>query len=96
MILLLNIKDSFKQINKVVNKDSKFLVQWSNANKISPDATKTEVVIFRRKKKHFDCDQNLKLCRKKLEPSNYVRYFGIYLDEYLNWSPLTLTISAKS
>ena len=24
---------------------------------------------------------------KKIKPSNYVRYLGIYLDEYLNWSP---------
>ena len=23
---------------------------------------------------------------KKPKPSNYVRYLGIYLDEYLNWS----------
>ena len=38
-------------------------------------------------KKHLDSDLNLKLCGKKLKPSNYVRYLGIYLDESLNWSP---------
>ena len=78
MILVLNIKDSVKQINKVADKDLKFLVQWLNANKISLHVAKTEVVIFRRKKKQLDCDLNLKLCRKKLKPSNYVRYLGIY------------------
>ena len=41
---LLNIKDWVKQINKVVNKDLKFLVQWLNANWISLDVAKTEVV----------------------------------------------------
>ena len=61
---LLNIKDSVKQINKVVNKDLKFLVQWLNANRISLNVAKTEIVIFRRKKKHLDCDLNLKLCGK--------------------------------
>ena len=50
---LLNIKDSVKQINKVVNKDLKFLVQWLNANKISLNVAKTEVVIFRRKKSNL-------------------------------------------
>ena len=84
---LLHIKDSVKQINKVANKDLKFLVQWLNANRISLNVAKTEIVIFRRKKKHLDCDLNLKLCGKKLKPSNYVRYLGIYFDEYLNWSP---------
>ena len=84
---LLHIKDSVKQINKVANKDLKFLVQWLNANRISLNVAKTEIVIFRRKKKHLDCDLNLKLCGKKLKPSNYVRYLCIYLDEYLNWYP---------
>ena len=63
---LLNIKDSVKQINKVVNKDLKFLVQWLNANRISLNVAKTEFVIFRRKKKHLDCDLNLKLHGKNL------------------------------
>ena len=84
---LLSIKNSVKQINKVASKDLKFLVQWLNANTISLNVAKTEVVIFKRKKKHVDCHLNLKLCGKKLKPSNYVRYLGIYFDEYLNWSP---------
>ena len=84
---LLNIKDSVKQINKVFKLDLKFLVQWLNDNRISLNEAKTEVAIFRREKKHLDCDLNLKLCGKKLKPSNYVRYLGMYFDEYLNWSP---------
>ena len=92
---LLNIKDSVKQINKVVNKDLKFLVQWLNANRISLNVAKTEIVIFRRKKKHLDCDLNSKLCGKKLKPSNYARYLGIYLDEYLNWSSHINHLSLK-
>ena len=74
--------DSVKQINKVVNKDLKFLVQWLNATKISLNVAKTEVVIFRIKKKHLDCDLNLKLWGKNFKPLNHVRYLGIYLDEY--------------
>ena len=92
---LLNIKDSDKQINKVVKKDLKFPVQWLNAKRISPNVAKTKIFNFRRKKKHLDSDLNLKLCGKKFKPSNYIRSLGIYLDEYLYWSPI-LTISAKS
>ena len=43
---LLNIKDSIKKINKVVNKDLKFLIQWLHANKIFLNVAKTEVIIF--------------------------------------------------
>ena len=63
------------------------LVQWLNSKRISLNVAKTEIAIFRRKKKHLDCDINLKLCGKILKPSTYIRYFGIYLDEYINWSP---------
>ena len=83
---LLSIKDSVKKIKKVGKKDLKFLVQWLNINRISVNVAKTEVAIFRRNRKHLECDLNLKLCGKKLKSSNYVRYLVIYLDEYLNWS----------
>ena len=58
---LLNIRYSVKQINKVVNKVLKFLVQWLNANRILLSVVKIKVVIFKRKKKQLDCDLNLKL-----------------------------------
>ena len=80
---LLNIKDSIKKINKVVNKDLYFLIQWLHANKISLDVAKTEVIIFRRKKKQLDFDLNLKICGKKLQASSYIKYLGMYLGEYL-------------
>ena len=92
---LLNIKDSIKKINKVVNKDLKFLIQWLHANKISLNVAKTEVIIFRRKKKQLDFDLNLKICGKKLQASSYVKYLGIYLDEYLDWSPHVNHLSHK-
>ena len=84
---LLDVKDSVKKINEVVIKDLKFQIQWLNANKISVNITKSEVIIFRRKKKQLDFDLNLKICGKKLQASVYVKYLGIYLDQYLDWSP---------
>ena len=39
-----------------------------------------------KKEKQPNYDLNLKLYKKKLKPSNHVRYLGIYLEEYLNWS----------
>ena len=83
---LLNVKQSIKEINKSVNKDLKSLLHWLNANKISLNVTKTEVVIFRAKGKVFDTDLKLKMCGKKLYPSHHVKYLVVYLDEYLNWA----------
>ena len=89
------MKDSIKKINKVVNKDLKFLIQWLHANKISLNVAKTEFIIFRRKKKQLDFDLNLKMCGKKPQASSYVKYLGIYLDQYLDWSPHVNYLSHK-
>ena len=43
-----------------------FLIQWLHANKIYINVAKTEVIIFRRKKKQLDFDFNLKICGEKL------------------------------
>ena len=92
---LLNIKDSIKKINKVVNKDLKFLIQWLHENKISLNVAKNEVIIFRRKKKQLDFDVNLMIFGEKLQASSYVKYLGIYLDEYFHWYPHMNHLSHK-
>ena len=92
---LLNIKDSVKKINKLVNKNLKFLIQWLLANKISLSVAKIEVIIFRRKKKQLDFDLNLKIFGKKHQASSYVKHLGIYLDQYIDWSPHVSNLSHK-
>ena len=92
---LLNIKVSIKKINKVVNKDLKFLIQWLHENKISLNVAKNEVIIFRRKKKQLDFDVNLMIFGEKLQASSYVKYLGIYLDEYFHWYPHMNHLSHK-
>ena len=37
----------------------------------------------------------LKICGEKLQASSYVKYLGIYLDEYLDWSPHMNHLSHK-
>ena len=59
-------------MNKVVNKDFKLLDQWLSTNRISITVSKMKGVILRRKTKKTECDLNLKLCGKKLQPSNYI------------------------
>ena len=50
---LLLINKSLKQINKLINHDLSLLVQWLRLNKISLNTSKTEILIFsKRKIKH--------------------------------------------
>ena len=56
---LLNIKDSIKKKSRKSN-------PMAIGKQISLNVAKTEVNIFRRKKKQLDFDLNLKLCGKNL------------------------------
>ena len=77
---------SLKQIRKFLNLDLRNLANWLKANKISLNASKTELIIFRHPNKDINYDLNVKIEGKKLFPSKYVKYLGILIDEHLNWS----------
>ena len=83
---LLNIKSKIKEINKYANKNLKTLSEWLNTTKISLNATKTEVPVFKLKGRVFGTNFKLKLCGKKLFTSNYAKYLGVILDEWLHWN----------
>ena len=76
---------SMKKIQKFVNLDLKFLCQWLKANKISLNASKTELIIFRDPRKKSSYDLKIKIDGKKLIPSKFVKYLGVFIDSHLNW-----------
>ena len=83
---LLNIQGSIKKINRTLrqNKDLKQLDLCSNANKISLNVSKTEIILFKPKSKQLDADLKLKLCRKRLYATTHVRYLGVLINDKLN------------
>ena len=82
---LLNIQNTTSKINRSLNKDLEEISFWLNANKIALNVAKTEVILFRTKHKPCDTDLRLKLCRKRLYKTKYLRYLAIKIDENLNW-----------
>ena len=83
---LLHFSKSVNKLNKYINLDMKNLTDWLNANKISLNVKKTELVIFKHKKKKLECPIKITLSRKRLYPSNPIRYQGVKIDENLNWN----------
>ena len=82
---LLNVNSCVKSINKQVNYDLKNLSNWLNANKISLNVGKTELVLFTSSKKQLDCDLKIKLNGKRLYETDSVKYLGIQIDKRLTW-----------
>ena len=81
---LLCCNHSLKKIKKQVNNDLKFLNKWLNANKIALNIAKTEVILFRQRRKKVDYNVKLKLNGQKLHFTTHVRYLGVLLDEFLD------------
>ena len=73
----------------------KNLTVWLNANKISLNVDKTELVIFKHQRKKLDTEIKIKLNRKRLYPSQSVRYLGIKIDQNLNWKDHINDIAVK-
>ena len=75
-----------KKINKAINSDLRNLTNWLNANKISLNVSKTELILFKPKMKKLDFDLKLRLNGKRIYPTKSVKYLGIKIDEKnLTW-----------
>ena len=70
---LLHFNSSTKKLNRLVSLDIKHLSVWLNANRISLNVQKTELVIFKQKRKILDHEIKIKLNRKRLYPTPSVK-----------------------
>ena len=92
---LVHFSKSANKLNKYINADMKNLTNWLNANKISLNIKKTELVIFKHMNKKLECPIKIKLSRKRLYPSKSVKYLGLKIDENLDWKVQTHDIATK-
>ena len=72
-------------LSKLINYYLKNLSNWLNANKTTLNVTKTELVIFKTKRKRPNFESKIKLNGKKLFQTNSVKYLDIKVDKLLNW-----------
>ena len=56
---------------------------------------KTEMVIFKSKQKKFEGDLKIKLCGKRLYPTESVKYLGVKIDTNLSWQYHVNDLSIK-
>ena len=74
-----------KTLEITINTELKLVTNWLRLNKLSLNAKKTELVIFRSKRKPMNREISIKLNGFKLTPSDNVKYLGMYLDKNLSW-----------
>ena len=87
--------NNLKKMTKQINIDLKLLCNWLRANKISLNAGKTELLIFHSKRKKLEYNIKIKINGQRIFPSSSVKYLGLYVDEYLEWSKHCDVLSPK-
>ena len=92
---LLCLSNSIKKLNKLVNAGLKHVFNWLNASKISLNVKKTEMIIFKSNQKKLEGDLKIKLCGKRLYPTESVKYLGVKIDANLTWQHHVNDLSIK-
>ena len=67
----------------------------AQCKQISLNVKRTELVIFKSKRKQFDGKIRLKLTRKRLFPTESVKYLGVKIDGSLSWKSHIDYLSVK-
>ena len=79
--------ESLKKINKHINYDLKLLNIWLRGNKISLNASKTEIILFRPKSQsNITKHLNFRISGQYIRRISEVKYLGLILNEFVSWS----------
>ena len=83
---LIYSSSNLSTIESVFNHELKMLIEWLRCNKLSLNESKSEMILFRSKRKICDTSRfSLKLNNFKLKPVSNIKYLGLFIDENLNW-----------
>ena len=76
-----------KFLETILNQDLKMISDWLKAaNRLSLNVDKSKLILFKSKRKRFDNNNfSFKINGCKMEPTNHVKYLGLYLDENLSY-----------
>ena len=89
---------SLKKINKHINHDLKLLNIWLRTNKISLNASKTEIILFRPKSQsNITKHLNFRISGQYIseELVKLPNYLGLILKKFLSWSTYYIYFTKK-
>lgn len=84
-----------QNIEDRINLDLDNLFIWLCANKISLNITKTKILLFRNVHKILNHNLEFKINSQPIYLSQSVKYLGVTLDHFMNWSLYTKSLCSK-
>ena len=77
--------DNLKDLERIVNKELKWLNQWLSVNRLALNISKTNFVIFHPYNKPTKELITIKINKKAIAEEKYVKYLGVLIDSTLSW-----------
>ena len=85
-----------KTIETVINYELKQVIRWLRLNKLSLNAGKTEIIFFHSPFNRINLDNvYINFNGIRLNPVDFVKYLGMFIDKHLNWNIHIREISKK-
>jgi hypothetical protein len=69
-----------------VNSELQIIAKWFITNKLSLNVEKTKFIIFRSKTRPLPTVPNLTINNQPIENVSEIKFLGVFIDEYLNWT----------
>ena len=76
---------SIKELEKIYNTELKNVKYWLDANKLSLNVSKSNMILFRKTKKKLNEKLSIKIMGEEIEEKEYTKYLGILIDNKLTW-----------
>ena len=74
-----------KTLSSTIQSKLDKILQWLNANKLSINASKTKIVIFKCKNKPLDSQITIKINDDIIKQVPFVKFLGVTIDQKLTW-----------
>ena len=74
-----------QEVENICNKDLSYVTDWLNANKLTLNVKKSNLILFKNAKKPAKT-LNIKIKGEQIEEKEYTKYLGILIDNNLSWN----------
>ena len=86
---------NLKFLYSKINQDLKRLSEWFQCNSLTLNVEKSRYILFRSKRKEVDYTGHIELSGKEIAKVQNIKFLGVIIDEYLEWSLQAKSILTK-
>ena len=79
------ISKDIQELENIYNKELSYVTDWLNANKLTLNVNKSNLIPFKNAKKTAKT-LNIKIKGEQIEEKKYTKYLGILIDNKLSWN----------